>query len=40
VREEHKLQVFGNKMLEKICEPKKDIRSGQFRILYNEKVSG
>jgi hypothetical protein len=36
--EEHKLQVFGNKGFRKVFGPKKDARSGQFRILHNKDV--
>jgi len=30
--------VFGNKVLRKIFEPKKDEISEQFRVLYNEEI--
>jgi len=36
-QDEHKLQVFENKVLRKTHEPKNDKASQQFRILHNEE---
>jgi hypothetical protein len=40
LREEHKLQVSGNKVLWKIHGPEKDKISEQLRILYNKGLHG
>lgn len=37
--EEHKFQVFGNKVIRRLFRPKKYEVSEQFMILYNEELS-
>ena len=39
LREEHRLQVFENRMLRKIFGPKRDKVSGEWRKLYNEELN-
>jgi hypothetical protein len=37
-REEHKLRVFENRVLRRICGPKRDGLTGGWRKLYNEEL--
>jgi hypothetical protein len=38
LREEHKLRVFENRMLRRICGPKRDRVTGGWRKLHNEEL--
>jgi hypothetical protein len=38
LKEEHRLRVFGNRMLRRICGPKKDEVTGEWRKLHNEEL--
>jgi hypothetical protein len=38
LREEHRLRVFENRVLRRICGPKRDEVTGVWRKLYNEKL--
>lgn len=38
--EEHTLQLFGNRVLRKIFESKRDKVSEQIRVLYNKELHG
>ena len=38
LRDEHKLRVFGNRMLRRICGPKRDEVTGEWRRLPNENL--
>jgi hypothetical protein len=38
LREEHRLRVFGNRVLRRILGPKKDEVTGEWRKLHSEEV--
>jgi hypothetical protein len=38
LREEHKLRVFENRVLRRICGPKRDEVTGEWRRLHNEEL--
>jgi hypothetical protein len=38
LREEHRLRVFENGVLRRICGPKRDVVTGDWRKLHNEEV--
>jgi hypothetical protein len=40
LREEHRLRVFGNRMLRRIFGPKRDEVTGGWRKLHNEELHG
>ena len=39
MREEHRLRVFENRVLRKICEPIRDEVTGEWRRLHNEELN-
>jgi hypothetical protein len=39
LREEHRLRVFENRVLRKICGPKRDGVTGEWRRLHNEELN-
>jgi hypothetical protein len=39
LREEHRLRVFGNRVLRKIIGPKRDEVMGMWKNLYNEELN-
>jgi hypothetical protein len=39
MREEHRLRVFGNKVLQRILGPKRDEITGEWRKLHNEELN-
>jgi hypothetical protein len=40
LREEHRLRVFENRVLRRICGPKRDEVTGGWRKLHNEELHG
>jgi hypothetical protein len=40
LREEHRLRVFENRLLRRICGPKRDEVAGEWRTLHNEELRG
>jgi hypothetical protein len=40
LREEHRLRVFENRVLRRICGPKRDKVTGGWRKLHNEELHG
>jgi hypothetical protein len=38
LREEHRLRVFENRVLRRICGPKRDEVTGEWRKLHNEEL--
>jgi hypothetical protein len=40
LRQEHRLRVFENRALRKICGPKRDGVTGEWRRLHNEELYG
>jgi hypothetical protein len=38
LREEHRLRVFGNRVLKRILGPKRDEMTGEWRKLHNEEL--
>jgi hypothetical protein len=39
LREEHRLRVFENRVLRRICGPKRDEVTGEWRRLHNEELN-
>jgi hypothetical protein len=37
-RDEYRLRMFENRVLRKICGPKRDVVTGKWRRLHNEKL--